>query len=184
MTPEGLVASGSTVWLTGLPSAGKSTIAREAADRLRDSGRHVEVLDGDEIRHEFSGDLGFDRRSRDLNVRRIGWMAQLLARNGVTVLVAVVAPYSEARRQVRERHENAQVGFAEVFVDAPVDCCAARDLKGLYARQRIGQLTQLTGADDPYEAPVEPELRLRTDTDDVEQSVALLLDYLSRRGWT
>ncbi|MBB5958558.1 adenylylsulfate kinase [Saccharothrix tamanrassetensis] len=162
---------GRTVWLTGLPSAGKSTIAAAVAERLRADGRPVEVLDGDEMRRSLTADLGFSRADREENVRRIGCVAGLLARNGITVLVPVIAPYAADRDQVRAAHRAQDVPFSEVYVATPVDVCADRDVKGLYARQRAGELTSLTGVDDPYEPPVDPELRVPAHTQPVSESV-------------
>lgn len=181
MTTSDLPRSGTpgcTVWFTGLPSAGKSTIARGVEARLRAEGRAVQVLDGDEVRGELTADLGFSRRDRDENVRRIGYVARLLAANGVVVLVPVIAPYEDARRAVRARHREAGVPYIEVYVDTPVDVCAARDVKGLYARQRAGLLTGLTGADDPYEPPERPDLRVRAATESVGGSVAAVCRML------
>jgi adenylylsulfate kinase len=164
---------GVTIWLTGLPSSGKSTIARRIADLLASRGDRVEVLDGDEVRSRL-GVGGYDRSSRDANVDRIGWLAQLLSRNGVTTVVAAISPYRAARANVRANHAEAGIPFVEVHVAAPVECCTARDVKGLYARQRVGQLVGLTGVDDPYEAPIDPEVRLRTDRE--------LMAFLTDRG--
>ncbi|GAB2605939.1 adenylyl-sulfate kinase [Kribbella endophytica] len=169
---------GVTLWLTGLPSAGKSTVARAAAEVLEQRGRRVEVLDGDEIRAVL-GASGFDRAARDANVRRIGWLANLLARNGVTVVVASIAPYRETRDAVRGSHEDAGIPFVEVHVAASVECCVARDVKGLYARQARGEITGVTGIDDPYEPPLAPELRLSTDREDVSRSVETVIEYLT-----
>jgi adenylylsulfate kinase len=172
---------GSTIWLTGLPSAGKSTIARALAVRLRAEGRHVELLDGDELRSHLTADLGFSRADRDANVRRVGYLARLLARNGVTVLVPVIAPYAEARAQVRADHEADGSVFVEVHVATPLDVCAVRDVKGLYAKQRAGEMSGLTGVDDPYEVPEAPELRLDTD-ESVAESASLVHAVLVQRG--
>lgn len=165
---------GATVWLTGLPSAGKTTIALALADRLRQDGERVEVLDGDEVRTNLTADLGFSRADRIENVRRIGYVAHLLARNGVTVLVPVIAPYAESREAVRARHRSTATPFLEVHVATPLDVCVDRDVKGLYARQRSGELRGLTGVDDPYEPPTAPEVRLFTPTQSVPESVAVL----------
>ncbi|MEV4603138.1 adenylyl-sulfate kinase [Amycolatopsis sp. NPDC049253] len=173
------VEHGSTVWLTGLPSAGKSTIARGVAERLRAEGRRVEVLDGDEIRRNLTADLGFSRADRERNVARIGFVAQLLARHGVTVLVPVIAPYADSRAHVRALHDEAGVRFVEVHVATPVAVCAERDVKGLYARQRAGELSGLTGVDDPYEEPVTPDLRLATHTQTTAQSVDVVYRHLA-----
>jgi adenylylsulfate kinase len=173
--------SGVTVWLTGLPSSGKSTLAAGLAERLRAEGRLVEVLDGDEVRANIAPELGFTKEDRQENVRRIGWLAQLLARNGVTVLVPVIAPYAQARAGVRERHAAQGTPYFEVHVATPVGVCAARDVKGLYAKQARGEISGLTGVDDPYEAPVDPELRLDTHEQPIAASVAALSAALSGR---
>jgi adenylylsulfate kinase len=159
------------VWLTGLPSAGKSTIAAALAERLVAAGRPVEVLDGDAVRRELCADLGYGRADRDENVRRIGYVADLLARHGVTVLCPVVSPYREARDAVRAR---AGERFVEVWVAAPVDVCAERDVKGLYARQRAGTMTGLTGVDDPYEEPSAPEVVVASHQVTVDDAVELI----------
>lgn len=148
-----------TVWLTGLPSAGKTTVARGLATRLAQDGRAVELLDGDEVRPILGAGLGFSRADRDENVRRIGWVADLLSRNGTWVVCAVVSPYRQARDEVRARHGNR---FVEVWVSTPARVCAERDVKGLYRQQRDGEVSGLTGVDDPYEAPVAPEVVLPT----------------------
>lgn len=171
--------SGATVWLTGLPSAGKTTIALALAERLRQEGERVEVLDGDEVRTNLTADLGFSRSDRIENVRRIGYVAHLLARNGVTVLVPVIAPYAESREAVRARHRSTATPFLEVHVATPLDVCVDRDVKGLYARQRSGELRGLTGVDDPYEPPTAPEVRLFTQTQSVPESVTVLHQALT-----
>ncbi|MBV2154900.1 adenylyl-sulfate kinase [Kitasatospora sp. SUK 42] len=173
---------GATVWLTGLPSAGKSTIAQALAARLRAEARRTEVLDGDDMRGLLSADLGFSRADRDANVRRVGLVAELLARNGVLALVPVIAPYAQARDAVRERHERSGTAYLEVHVAAPVEVCARRDVKGLYARQREGLLTGLTGVDAPYEEPSRPDLRLDTDRQSAAESVVALRALLIDRG--
>lgn len=173
---------GATVWLTGLPSAGKSTIARALASQLRADGRRVELLDGDELRTNLTADLGFSREDRDTNVRRVGYIAGLLARHGVIALVPVIAPYAEARAAVRAAHEVDGTAFIEVHVATPLEVCAERDVKGLYAKQRAGEIHGLTGVDDPYEIPTNPELRLDTQGRSVDESAALLLDALTARG--
>jgi adenylylsulfate kinase len=161
--------AGVTVWLTGLPSSGKSTIARALEKRLLDEGRKVEVLDGDVLRTHLTRDLGFSREDRDENVRRIGFLAHMLSRNGVTVLVPVIAPYRAARDEVRALHEDGR--FIEVYVSTPLDVCSERDVKGLYAQQRAGDLTGLTGVDDPYEPPLEPDVVVPTEQQTLETSV-------------
>jgi adenylylsulfate kinase len=173
---------GATVWLTGLPSAGKSTIARALAESLRADGHRVELLDGDELRTHLTADLGFSREDRDTNVRRIGFVAGLLARNGVIALVPVIAPYAAARAAVRADHDVDGTAFVEVHVATPLELCAERDVKGLYAKQRAGELSGLTGVDDPYEIPVAPELRLDTQGLSVEESAARVRAELVARG--
>lgn len=175
-------SAGLTLWLTGLPSAGKSTIARELAGRLRSVGRLVEVLDGDEMRANVTKDLGFSEQDRNENVRRIGWLAHLLARNGVAVLAPAIAPYASARLAVRRLHENTGVPYIEVHVSTALHVCAARDVKGLYASQARGELIGLTGIDDPYEVPVDPDLRIDTDGRPVTESAAEVYDLLAQRG--
>ncbi|NJP67067.1 adenylyl-sulfate kinase [Streptomyces spiramenti] len=173
---------GGTVWLTGLPSAGKTTIAVGLAERLRAEGRRVQVLDGDEIRAELSGDLGFSKADRDTNVRRIGYVAGLLAAHGVTVLVPVIAPYAVSREAVRDQHAEQGVPYREVHVATPVGICADRDVKGLYARQAAGEISGLTGADDPYEVPVAPDLRVHTHDRTTEESVRQVHAVLTERA--
>ncbi|MFF3249822.1 adenylyl-sulfate kinase [Actinacidiphila glaucinigra] len=174
--------AGATVWLTGLPSAGKTTIARSLAARLRGEGHRVEVLDGDEIREFLSAGLGFGREDRHTNVQRIGFVAELLASNGVKVLVPVIAPYADSREAVRKRHEARGTAYLEVHVATPVEVCSVRDVKGLYAKQAAGEISGLTGVDDPYEAPEIPDLRIETQDHTVEDSAALLTALLVERG--
>ena len=177
------LGSARTVWLTGLPSAGKTTVARALAARLAAAGRPVEVLDGDEARKVLTAGLGFSRAERDENVRRIGYVADLLSRNGVDVVCAVISPFRDARDEVRARHlestPESPDRFVEVWVSTPVDVCAARDVKGLYARQRAGEISGLTGVDDPYEAPHTPELELRTDQLDLDECVDRIVAVLA-----
>jgi adenylylsulfate kinase len=170
------------VWLTGLPSAGKTTIARALADRLRAEGHRTEVLDGDEIRTFLSAGLGFTRADRDTNVRRIGFVAELLARHGVTTLVPVIAPYADSRAAVRERHRAEGTPYVEVHVATPVEVCSERDVKGLYAKQAAGEISGLTGVDDPYEQPEAPDLRIASHTQTVPESAAALHALLTERG--
>jgi adenylylsulfate kinase len=166
---------GATMWLTGLPSSGKTTIARAVAAELRADGHRVEVLDGDEFRAKLSHGLGFSREDRNINVYRVGWVAQLLARNGVKVLVPVIAPYADARTAIREQHLSAGTPYREVHIATPVEVCASRDVKGLYAKQRNGDISGLTGVDDPYEVPAHPDLRLHTQHESADESAARVL---------
>jgi adenylylsulfate kinase len=174
--------AGATVWLTGLPSAGKTTVARATADRLRTQGRRVEVLDGDAVREHLSAGLGFSRSDRETNISRIGFVAELLARNGVLVLAAVISPYESARAEVRNRHAVNGVPYLEVHVAAPVEVCSSRDVKGLYAKQRSGEIRGLTGVDDVYEIPGAPDLVLRTESSDIVESADHVLTLLAERG--
>ncbi|PBC71811.1 adenylylsulfate kinase [Streptomyces sp. TLI_235] len=173
---------GATVWLTGLPSAGKTTLAFALAERLRAEGHRVEVLDGDEIREFLSKGLGFTKEDRHTNVTRIGFVAEKLASNGVKVLAPVIAPYADSRTAVRERHAANGTDFLEIHVATPVELCAERDVKGLYAKQAAGEISGLTGVDDPYEAPQNPELRLQTQGRAVAESAAELHAFLTTRG--
>jgi adenylylsulfate kinase len=164
-----------TVWLTGLPSAGKTTIARAVEKRLLDEGRKVEVLDGDVVRTHLTKGLGFSREDRDENVRRIGFVADLLSRNGVTVLCSVISPYRSVRDELRELHGGR---FVEVYVSTPVEVCSERDVKGLYAKQRAGEITGLTGVDDPYEPPLAPEVTIPTHELSIDEAVERVLGAL------
>lgn len=168
--------SGRTVWLTGLPCSGKTTIANAVAERL---DGHVEILDGDEVREFLSRDLGFSKADRDTQVLRVGWVAKTLAKHDVTVLVSLVSPYAAARDKVRALHGESGVDFYEVHVATPVEVAAQRDVKGMYARALAGELTGFTGVDDPYEAPVAPDLRIETENESVESSAARVLELLS-----
>jgi adenylylsulfate kinase len=170
---------GFAVWLTGLPSAGKSTIGYELADALRLRGHRVEVLDGDVVRENLSRGLGFSREDRDINVRRIGFVAQLLSRNGVSVVVAAVSPYESTRREVRRQIER----FVEVYVECPLNECERRDVKGLYKKARAQLVSHFTGIDDPYEPPPNPEVTLRTNERDVEASVNDVMNALEQLGY-
>ena len=174
--------TGATIWLTGLPSAGKTTIAYELAGRLREEGHRVEVLDGDEIRTFLTAGLGFSREDRHTNVQRIGFLADLLARNGVKTLVPVIAPYEDSREAVRKRHQASGAAYIEVHVATPVEVCSERDVKGLYAKQAAGEISGLTGVDDPYEEPESPDLRIESHTQSVQESAAALHALLAERG--
>lgn len=176
------IKNGFTLWFTGLSGAGKTTITDIVEKELRHQQVPVEVLDGDVVRTNLSKGLGFSREDRDTNVLRIGFVADLLTRNGVGVIVSAISPYKEARDQVRRNVGD----FIEVFVDAPVEVCADRDVKGLYAKAYSGEIPEFTGVSDPYEAPAAPELHLHTDQEDADESAQkvieklLELDYLER----
>ncbi len=154
---------GAVVWFTGLPSSGKSTIARAVYDQLLERGCRAELLDGAEVRESLSRGLGFSREDREENVRRIGYVAKLLSRNGVIAICAAVSPYQATRHEVRHNTTN----FIEVYVECPPDVAAARDVDGLYARARRGEIEEFTGVNAPYEAPLEPEVHLRSDVETV-----------------
>jgi adenylylsulfate kinase len=164
--------TGATLWFTGLPSAGKSTIADALAEVLRADGVDVHVLDGDDVRPYLSQGLGFSREDRIINVTRIGYVARLLASHGVLVLVPVIAPYAEAREAVRRDHAEAGVPFGEIFVSTSLAVTEQRDVKGLYAKARRGEITGLTGVDDPYEEPTSAELVIDTAEVELADSVA------------
>ncbi len=176
MTSRRRLDEGVTVWLTGLPSAGKTTLARGLETRLLSEGYRVEVLDGDDLRARLGRELGFSREDRNENVRRIGFLAHLLSRNGIVAVCSVISPYREARDELRALHGGR---FFEVHVATPVEVCGERDVKGLYARQRAGEISMLTGVDDVYEEPLAPEVVVPTHLQTVEQSVAQLWEALT-----
>ena len=173
---------GGTLWLTGLSGAGKTTIATALADRLRAAGVRVEVLDGDELRDHLSPGLGFSRADRDAHVTRVGYLARLLARHGVIAIVPVIAPYAEARERVRAEHEADGVAYRQGYVATPVSECARRDVKGLYTAHDRGEVSHLTGVDDPYEAPPDPDLLLDTTDRDLEGTVRAVLALFTPAG--
>jgi adenylylsulfate kinase len=172
--PAPSALSGCCLWFTGLSGAGKSTIANIVVDELRRRGRAVELLDGDEIREHLSKGLTFSKEDRDVNIRRIGWVAKVLARNGVVAVTAAISPYRAVRDEVRGWIDH----FIEIHVATPVDVCEDRDVKGLYAKARAGEIPQFTGLDDPYEPPLAPELRLETVGRTPEESAAEVVAYL------
>jgi adenylylsulfate kinase len=173
-----MTVAGRTVWLTGLPSAGKSTIADLMAEKLRRRGAPVEILDGDVVRTHLSKGLGFSKEDRDENIRRIGFVASLLARNGVTVIVAAISPYREVRDEVRALHRESR--FYEVHIATPLEVCMVRDVKGLYGKYAKGELKGLTGIDDPYESPLNPELRLSGHEESPAASADRILALIER----
>jgi sulfate adenylyltransferase/3'-phosphoadenosine 5'-phosphosulfate synthase len=171
---------GCTLWFTGLSGAGKSTLANALVPRLQALGRKVEILDGDEVRTNLSKGLGFSKEDRDTNIRRIGYVAQLLSRNGAFVITAAISPYREIRDEVRQR-----VGrdFVEVYAKCPLDALVARDVKGLYKKALAGEIKEFTGVSDPYEAPLNPEVVVETDRETVDQSVEKILSRLQELGF-
>ena len=176
-------AIGATVWLTGLPSAGKTTLAGALAARLTAAGRAVEILDGDAVRPILSPELGYSRADRDANVARIGWVASRLARHGVLAPASVVSPYAQARDDLRSLHEREYIRFLEVHVATPVAVCAERDVKGLYAKALKGEITGFTGVSDPYEPPQSPEIYIDTMNQNPDESLQMILNQLGEMGY-
>jgi bifunctional enzyme CysN/CysC len=179
---EALGHGGATLWFTGLPGAGKSTVAAAVEERLLQIGRPAFLLDGDNLRHGLNGDLGFDEAARAENVRRTAHVARLLAESGTVALVSLVSPYAADRRNAAALHATDELSFFEVFVDAPLELCEQRDPKGLYARARAGELSGMTGVGAPYEPPTDPDLTLGSGGETVEQEVERVLTLLSERG--
>ncbi|MBX3080045.1 MAG: adenylyl-sulfate kinase [Anaerolineae bacterium] len=169
---------GYTLWLTGLSGAGKTTIALALEAKLKERGARVERLDGDVVREGLTRDLGFSKEDRDKNIERVTFVAKLLSRNGVGVIASFISPYQTARDLARRETTN----FIEVYVNASLDTCIQRDVKGMYAKAIAGEIKNFTGISDPYEAPENPELTLTTDAEPVEESVAKVLNYLEARG--
>ena len=170
---------GFTLWLTGLSGAGKSTLASTVAAVLAARGLRVEILDGDDVRTKLSQGLGYSKEDRDANVRRIGFVARLLSRNGVVAITATISPYRDIRAEVRAQHE---APFIEVFVDCPLPVLVQRDRKGLYARALRGEIAHFTGINDPYEPPAAADVIVRTDRQTVDESVSAIVRELERRG--
>lgn len=170
---------GFTLWLTGMSGAGKSTISGYLMQRFRDSGAKVELLDGDVVRTNLSQGLGFSREDRDTNIRRIGFVSELLSRNGIIVVVAAISPYRDTREEVKKKIAN----FVEVFVDCPVEVLASRDVKGLYKKALAGEVALFTGISDPYEPPLHPDVVVRSDRETEQESVAKVWNELERRGF-
>lgn len=170
---------GVTVWFTGLSGAGKTTISRAVDRELRSRGCLVEILDGDIVRQNLTKGLGFSKEDRDENIRRIGFVAHLLTRNRVIVLVSAISPYREIREQLKEKIGD----FVEVYVNAPLEVCEKRDVKGLYKKARAGLIKDFTGIDDPYEPPLHPEVECRTDLESEAESVAKVLQKLEALGY-
>jgi bifunctional enzyme CysN/CysC len=173
---------GATLWFTGLPGSGKSTVAAAVEERLLEAGQPAYMLDGDNLRHGLNGDLGFDEHARSENVRRTAHVARLLAESGTIALVSLVSPYAADREAAAALHAADELGFFEIFVDAPLELCEQRDPKGLYARARSGELAGMTGVGAPYEPPAEPDLVLGSFEETVEQEVERVLDLLAARG--
>ena len=171
---------GFTVWFTGLSGAGKSTLAEVLVPELRRRGHKVELLDGDVVRTNLSKGLGFSKEDRDTNILRIGFVAHLLSRNGVAVVVSAISPYRDIRKAVRQ-----QIGdFVEVFCDTPLEVLIERDVKGLYQKALAGEIKEFTGVSDPYEPPEAPEVVVHSDRETVEDSLRKILHALESLGYT
>jgi adenylylsulfate kinase len=170
---------GVTVWFTGLSGAGKTTISSAIEKKLKSYGYKVEVLDGDLVRQNLTKGLGFSKEDRDENIRRVGFVSALLTRNEVIVLVSAISPYQETRQEVRHRIGN----FVEVYVNAPLEVCEKRDVKGLYKKARSGEIKNFTGINDPYQPPLNPEVECRTDLETLEESVSKVLAKLKALGY-
>jgi adenylyl-sulfate kinase len=173
------VSEGFTLWFTGLSGAGKSTISTMVAQRLRERGLRVELLDGDIVRTNLSKGLGFSKEDRDENVRRIGFVCELLSRHGVAAIAAAISPYRAIRDEVRSKTAN----FVEVYVECPLDTLVQRDVKGLYKKAIAGEIENFTGVSDPYEPPLNPEVVVKTSQETPEQSVAAIMAKLEALGY-
>jgi len=173
-------SQGFVAWIEGIPCSGKTTISLAVADRLRAAGRKVEILDGDEVRQMFSPELGFSRKDREFHARRVSYVARMLARNDVAVLVAMITPYETSRQAARST-----VGerFTEVWLKCSVEVCRQRDPKGLYRGSAALHGTKLTGVDDPFEEPLNPDLTVDTGSHSVEDTTQRVLDHLAARGY-
>ena len=173
---------GFTLWFTGLSGSGKSTLAQFLTPILQEKGCKVEILDGDEVRENLSKGLGFSKEDRDTNIRRIGYVANMLSRNGVVAITAAISPYKEVRDECRKMAQASKASFVEIYVDAPLEVVEKRDTKGLYKKARAGIIKNFTGISDPYEAPVKAEVVVRTGEESIEASAKKILDYLMKQG--
>jgi adenylyl-sulfate kinase len=172
---------GFILWFTGLSGAGKSTLSEGLLQEFRSRGYKVELLDGDEVRTHLSKGLGFSKEDRDTNIRRIGYVARLLSRNGVIAITAAISPYREIRDEIRRLAEENGVPFVEVYANASLEALIQRDVKGLYKKALAGEIANFTGVSDPYEPPLRPEIEVRTDLETVEESRNKILRYLSEK---
>ncbi len=170
---------GFTIWFTGLSGAGKTTVSRIIAQELRARGMKVEVLDGDVVRENLSKGLGFSKTDRDINIRRIGWVCEVLTRNGVVAIGAAISPYREIRDELRHKIGR----FVEVYAECPIDVLAERDVKGLYKKALAGEIKNFTGVDDPYEPPLNPEVVIYSDRETVDESAAKIIKKLEELGY-
>ena len=174
--------SGIILWFTGLSGSGKSTLAEQLAPVLSERGRRVEILDGDEVRTNLSKGLGFSKEDRDTNIRRIGYVARLLSRNGVAVITAAISPYAAIRDEVRASVAAEPAEFVEIHVDCSIEELTRRDVKGLYEKALSGEIKNFTGISDPYEAPVAPEVRVNSETQSELESLGAIVADLEARG--
>ena len=176
---EGFKMRGFTLWITGLPCSGKTTIADIVAKELIDRNLNVEALDGDELRRNLSKDLGFSKEDRDTHIKRVGYIAKLLSRNGVAAIAAFVSPYREVRNYLR-----IDIGdFVEVFAKCPVEVCIERDVKGMYKKAIAGEIKNFTGVSDPYEEPLKPEIVVETDKELPTESAQKVIQWLENEGY-
>ncbi len=174
---------GFVLWFTGMSGAGKSTLAGRLTEEFQTRGYKVELLDGDEVRTHLSKGLGFSREDRDTNVRRIGWVARVLARNGVIAITAAISPYAEIRAEIRaETEREGRAAFVEVYASAPLEALVERDVKGLYKKALAGEIQNFTGVSDPYEIPASPDVTAHTSQESIEVSTARILSHLQERG--
>ena len=172
--------NGYCLWFTGLSGSGKTTITNLLVKELLKRGSKLEVLDGDVVRENLSKGLGFSKEDRDTNIRRIAFVANLLSRNGVPVITAAISPYREIRDEARQMMGDR---FIEIYVKASVEACEERDVKGLYAKARSGEIKEFTGVSDPYEEPIDPEITVETENQSPEDSAQQILGYLEKHGW-
>jgi adenylyl-sulfate kinase len=170
---------GFVMWFTGLSGAGKTTVSTPLAEQLRARGLKIERLDGDVVRQSLTRDLGFSKEDRDKNIERVTFVAKLLSRNEVGVLASFISPYRETRAMIQRETTN----FIEVFVNAPLEVCAERDVKGMYAKAFAGEIKNFTGVSDPYEEPLNPDIILNTHEETVEESIARCIAYLEEHGY-
>jgi len=178
MASNALNTTGTTLWMTGLSGAGKTTISQLLAQTLIRRGEKVEILDGDVVRENLSKGLGFSKEDRETNLMRIGFVCRLLSRNGSIAIAAAISPYDYIRKNLREADEN----FIEVYINAPIEKCIERDVKGLYKKALAGEIKHFTGIDDPYEAPEDAEIEVHTDSESVEESVNFIIERLEELG--
>ena len=178
MASQDFYKAGTTLWMTGLSGAGKTTIAELLAEKLIRRGEKVEILDGDVVRTNLSKGLGFSKEDRETNLMRIGFVCKLLSRNGAIAIAAAISPYDYIRKNLRKEDEN----FVEIYVNAPIEKCIERDVKGLYKKALAGEIKQFTGIDDPYEAPEDAEIEVHTDRESPEESVDFIIRRMEELG--